>query len=97
MGERDDHSIGIQKETTTIETAAERPIRIVTAETGGSYFRLPLSRLAEIEALLKTNQIRYWVADGIVSFDGKPGIATIHLGHNKNPASVQTLIDNSRI
>jgi hypothetical protein len=79
-----------------IDATTKKPLNVSTDGTAGPYITLPVSQLTEVQQLLDSHGIRYWVEEDFLSFNGAPEEAVIDLGHGANAGSVQAILDSVR-
>jgi hypothetical protein len=78
-----------------IDAMTRERITVSAEGIGGPYIMVPLEQLDAIEAMLRENQITYWVDADAISLDGKPEVAVINLGRGTDAGNVQRLLDAS--
>jgi len=83
----------VEGNQTMIDVTTKKPLILPTDGTGNASFELPLSQLGEVQRLLDGNNIRYWVMDEVISFNGGPEMAMIVLSRNADPNAVQAILD----
>jgi hypothetical protein len=79
-----------------IDVITKRPIHVTAQGTSRPYIRLAVSQLDEVQRLLDSHGIRYWVGEHFLSFNGGPEKATIDLGHGADAGAVQAIFDSVR-
>jgi hypothetical protein len=79
-----------------IDVTTNRPIHVTAKGTSRPYIELPVSRLDEVQQLLDSHGIRYWVEEHFLSFDGGPEEVIIDLGHGADAVAVQAILDSVR-
>ncbi len=75
------------------DTTTLQPIRVLTDTEDDPYFKLPYAQVDRVRSILETNSIRFWVDRHVISFDGKPYVASIWIGRGTDPRRVQALLD----
>lgn len=76
------------------DATTKKPLRVSTEGTAGPYIRVPLSQLEEVQHLLDSRRIGYWVEENAISLDGAPYVTVINLGRAGNAAAVQAVLDS---
>lgn len=76
-----------------IDTTTRQPLYVSTDGDAGPYIMLPVAQLENVQAVLDTHKVPYWVDEEAISLDGKPEVAVINLGKVSTPAKVQRLLD----
>jgi hypothetical protein len=76
------------------DAATKKPLRVSTDGTAGPYIMLPVSQLDEVQRLLDSRSVRYWVEENVISLDGGPEIAVIDFGRTGDAAVVQAILDS---
>ncbi len=79
-----------------IDTTTRKPLRVSTDGTAGPYLMVPVSQLPEVRSLLGDHQIRHWVEEDAISFDGAPEVAVVNLGRGTDIAPIQAILDSAR-
>lgn len=74
----------------------KKRLLVSTEGTAGPYIFLPESQLDEVQRLLDSHHIRYWVGENAISMDGGPFTTIINLGRGGDAKAVQTLLDSVR-
>ena len=77
-----------------IDIVSRKPMRVEVTKTDTSSIRLPDSQLEEVQRILDSHGIRYWVNDQKISMDGGPFIAYIHFYRGTDAKAVQAILDN---
>ena len=77
-----------------IDMTTRKPISVETDGGAEPYITLPESQLDEVTRILDANKVPYWVAEDVISIDGKPEIAEINLSYRCDPVMVQRLLDS---
>lgn len=76
-----------------IDTATNKPLRVLTNGKAGPHLWLPFGRLDEIRRLLDARGIGYEVDEDVFSFNGGPEITVVHLGRSGDAVAVQAILD----
>lgn len=76
------------------DVITNKPLRVTVIGTARPYIELAFSQLEDVQRLLDAQAIHYWVDDMVISFNGGPEMAIIHLAREVNPAAVQTILDS---
>ncbi len=79
-----------------IDVTTKEPLQVSTDGTAGPYISVPLIQLEQIQRLLDSHGIRYYVQENAISLDGGPMIADIDLGRGADADHVQSLLDSVR-
>lgn len=79
-----------------IDVTTKRPLSVSAKGTSRPYITLPVSQLDEVQQLLDSHGIRYWVGEHFLSFNGAPEEAFIDLGREADAAAIQAILDSSR-
>ena len=72
----------------------QKPVQVLNYGTAGPFIHLPLSQVEVVERILKSHDIRYWVAENSISLNGGPYRSTIDLGRDGNAEAVQAILDS---
>ncbi|MEI8371483.1 MAG: hypothetical protein WCJ35_01480 [Planctomycetota bacterium] len=75
------------------DTTTKKPLRVSTDGTAGPYIEVPVSQLDEVQRLLDSRHIGYWLDEHVISFNGAPEEAVINLGRGGDAAAVQAILD----
>jgi hypothetical protein len=78
------------------DTTTKKPLRVSSDGTAGPYLMVPVSQLEDVQRLLDSHRIRYWVGENAISLNGAPEIAVINLGRGGDAAVVQAILDSAR-
>jgi hypothetical protein len=76
-----------------IDSTTNKPLRVWPAEGVGPYIRVAASQLEEVQRLLESQGVQFWVAENRISMNGGPFIATINLRRGTDPTAVQSILD----
>lgn len=76
-----------------MHSTTNQPMRVSTNETSGPYILVPADRLEQVRTLFDANRVGFWVSHNMISIDGKPPVAFVHLRRGTNVQQVQTLLD----
>ena len=76
------------------DVTTEKPLRVLDGGMAGPYFWTPFIQLEEIQRVLDSHSIRYWVGEHSISVDGGPEFGLINLGKNGDAATVQAALDS---
>ncbi len=71
----------------------KRPVRINTYDGWGGRIVIRQMQLPQVEELLRTNAIRYWLDVGHVSFNNEPPFNFVNVGRETEASRVQALLD----
>jgi hypothetical protein len=63
--------------------------------TGGPYIMVPVEQLETVEALLRDNNVSYWVDTDAISLDGRPAVTVVNLGRGANEIRIQKILDTA--
>jgi hypothetical protein len=77
------------------DTTTKKPLLVSTDSTAGPYIELPVSQLGEVQRLLDSHHIAYWVSEDFISFNGAPEEALINFGRGGDAAAVQAVLDSA--
>ena len=72
----------------------KKPLRVLTGGRTSASLALPAAQLDEVKRLLDAHQIRYSINDIIISYNGGPGEALMHLYRGSDAGAVQELLDS---
>ena len=75
------------------DVITNKPLRVTVIGTARPYIELAFSQLETVRKLLDAQAVPYWVDDMVISFNGGPEMAIIHLAWKANPATVQAILD----
>lgn len=78
-----------------INVSTEKPLYVSTDGKAGPYIMVPVLQIDDVCTLLDANDIQYWVDEDAISFDGKPEVTVINLGHGSDAERVQIILDNA--
>ena len=78
------------------DVVTQKPLLVSADERVGPYVDVPVSQLDELQRLLDSRRISYWVEEEVISLDGGPEIATIDFGRGADAAVVQAILDSAR-
>ena len=78
-----------------IDTTTKTALRVSTDGTGGpSFIMLPFSQLDEVQRLLDSGGIDYWVDENVISLNGDPEEAFINFDRGADVAAIQAILDS---
>lgn len=77
-----------------VDVTTNKPLRVLTS-TAGPYIEVPVSQLAEIQRILDSHGIRYWVDQVAISLDEGPETTVINLGRSGDAAAIQAILDRA--
>lgn len=77
-----------------INPRSQKPVTILPGKRGGGMFQVPAARLGEVHALLDRHAVPYWDSPMVISSDGWPPVATLHLSVKADVTLVQGLLDS---
>lgn len=77
------------------DIATKKPVQVRNEGTAGPYVRVPLDQVKEIEKLLNTHGIYYWVSEDAISFDNGPFITEINFGRKGDARAIQKVFDSA--
>ena len=88
-------SIGneLSQEIAMINTSNQKPIRVLTAGTCGSYIMVPMDQLETVCELLRANDVPHWVGHYSISVNDRPAVVDVNLRLKVDPVRVQELLD----
>ncbi len=78
-----------------IDRSTKKPLYVSTDGNAGPYIMATVQQIASVRKLLDANNISYWVDEDAVSFDGKPYVTVVNLGHGSDAENVQKILDNA--
>jgi hypothetical protein len=78
-----------------IDTMTRNTLKVSTVGTVGPFIRLAYSQLPELQHLLDQHQIRYWVSENVISWNGGPETVVVNLGRSGDAVTVQTILDSA--
>ena len=76
-----------------IDNMTKQPLRVTTAGRASAFLDLPNAQVEEVRRLLDANRIGYSVDEIVISFDGGPEEAMIHLDRGSDASAVQEILD----
>ena len=79
-----------------VDVTTQQPLRVSTDGTVGPYILVPLSQLGDVQRLLDSRGVPYWVDEEAVSLNGSPAVTVIDLGRKGDANAVQSLLDTVR-
>lgn len=79
-----------------IDIVTRKPLRVSTDGTAGAYIMVPVSQLDDIQRLLDSRGVGYWVEEEALSLNGAPEIAVVNLGRGSDVIAVQAILDEAR-
>lgn len=71
----------------------KEPLHVSTDGTAGPYIMVPVSQLGEVQRLLDSRDVRYWVDEYAISLDGSPEVTVINLGREEDAIVIQAILD----
>jgi hypothetical protein len=71
-------------------------VDVRVSENCGPYIMIEPARIAEVEALLRTNGIPFTLEDGTNACVGTPEAAVIEFGHGADLERIQRVLDGVR-
>lgn len=77
-----------------IDSQTQKPVKVTTSETAGSYIMVSLDQLARVRERLDQHKISYWADSHAISLDDKPAIVFINLGLSEDAKRVQEILDD---
>jgi hypothetical protein len=75
------------------DTSTRKPLQVSTDGTSGPYIMVPVSQLDEVQALLDSNRVPYWVDEQAISLNGEPEVSAINIGRGADPRAIQRILD----
>lgn len=79
-----------------LDSTTHERIIVFTEGTAVPYIIVPLDQLEAVKAMLRDNQVPFWVDADAISLDGKPEVTVINLGRGADAAQVQRLLDTAK-
>jgi hypothetical protein len=76
-----------------IDSETRERVVVSTPEMGGAYIMLPFDQVADIEAILRANEVPFWTDSDSISMDGEPAIIVVNLEPEADVSRVQQLLD----
>lgn len=76
------------------DTITKKRFRVSGDGTAGPYLMVPLLQLKEVQRLLDSHQISYWVDENAISLDGQPAVAFINFGRAVEGKRIQAILDS---
>jgi hypothetical protein len=76
-----------------VDSETRERVLVHNEGSGGPYIMLPFDQVADIEQILRGNEISFWVDADAISVDGKAAISVINLGRDADVNRVQQLVD----
>ena len=76
------------------DATTNKPLRVATDGTAPPYIMVPVIQLDEIQRLLVSRGIRYWVEEEAISLDGSPEGTVINLERGADAIAVQAVLDS---
>jgi hypothetical protein len=84
----------VGRERAMIDTMTLKPLKVTDIGTAGPFVRLAYSQLPELRQLLDKHQIRYSVAENIISFNGGPEAVFVNFGRGAVADAIQAILDD---
>jgi hypothetical protein len=78
-----------------IDVTTNKPLRVSTDGTAGPYIEVAVSQLNEIQRLLDSHGIRYWVDEQAISWEGGPYTTDINFGRAGDARAIQAILDSA--
>ena len=75
------------------DSFTRRRICVSNDGEGGPYIMLPVEQLEQIESLLRSMQVPFWVDSNAISVNGRPEFTVINLRRGADVHTVQHLLD----
>jgi hypothetical protein len=76
-----------------IDVELETPLVVRTAGRAGPYLLVPIQQLAEVEAVLRAEDVQFSTSRDAVQVDGHNAIAMLEFGRKADAAHVQGVLD----
>jgi hypothetical protein len=77
------------------DATTNKPLHVSTDGTAGPYLMVPDLQLDGVIDLLRTNGIRCWADENVISLNGAPAIGVINLGRDGDAKRVQAILDKA--
>lgn len=77
-----------------IDTATKKTLRVLTDGMAWPYIEVSVSQLDEVQRLLDSRGIRYWVDEIAISMNDSPAETYINFDRGADAAIVQAILDS---